>query len=137
MSTCCNGTGLADFAAVPCPNPACPTRRCPFCGIIAGTIPATVLKDWDMAIAIVPLDPIVDGHILVLPKMHVADFTVLPQATAEVMACAAQLATPPCNLITSAGAEATQSVFHMHVHIVPRSENDGLALPWYSGRRSR
>lgn len=43
---------------------------------------------------------------------------------------AAEIAPHPSNLITSAGAEATQSVFHLHVHIVPRGENDGLALPW-------
>ena len=40
----------------------------------------------------------------------------------------------PMNLITSKGREATQSVFHMHLHLVPRAKDDGLALPWYSGR---
>ncbi len=36
----------------------------------------------------------------------------------------------PCNLITSAGREATQTVFHLHIHVVPRRDGDGLALPW-------
>jgi histidine triad (HIT) family protein len=50
--------------------------------------------------------------------------------TAAVMRRAAELATPPCNIITSAGTEATQTVFHLHVHIVPREAGDGLELPW-------
>jgi histidine triad (HIT) family protein len=72
------------------------------------------------------------GHLLVVPRVHVADATTDPEVTAEVFAAAAELARDlrPCNLITSCGEAATQSVFHLHVHLVPRREGDGLALPW-------
>lgn len=108
---------------------------CPFCDIASGRAPATVVREWATALAIVPLKPVVEGHVIVLPKAHVMDFTSDPTVTGMVMQRAAELAGHPSNLITSAGAEATQSVFHLHVHIVPRAANDGLALPWYNGKR--
>lgn len=111
---------------------------CIFCQIIAGTEPARVVGDWFDALAIVPLNPVVTGHIIVMPKAHVIDYTIDPVVTASTMARAAQMAEDPTyfpsNLITSAGHEATQSVFHLHIHIVPRRANDGLALPWHSGK---
>ncbi|MFG2976265.1 HIT family protein [Streptomyces sp. NPDC048331] len=112
---------------------------CPFCEIIAGRAPATIVRDWPDAIAIVPLNPVVDGHLLVIPKAHVVDFTEEAYVSAVTMLCAAELAedSGPMNLITSKGRAATQSVFHLHLHLVPRVENDGLALPWYSGRTRR
>lgn len=113
------------------------SRPCVFCEIVAGRTPAAIVHQWDFAIALIPLNPVVEGHTLVLPKAHVRDFSEDPDISAEVMRCASLLAMPPCNIITSAGREATQSVFHLHLHIVPRRENDGLALPWYSGRSKR
>src|SRR5436305_1197385 len=103
---------------------------CVFCRIVEGTEPATIVRRWATAIAIVPLNPVTDGHVLVLPTDHVRDATVRPEVTARVMRRAAQLAYPPCNIITSAGAEASQSVPHLHIHVVPRREGDGLMLPW-------
>lgn len=113
-------------------------QPCPFCEIVAGRAPATVVWEWPDALAIVPLAPVVDGHTLVIPKTHVADFATGAYVSAMTMHRAAELAAEtdqPMNLITSRGREATQSVFHLHLHLVPRAENDGLALPWYSGRR--
>lgn len=103
---------------------------CVFCRIIAGYDPAEIVMAWPAAIAIVPLDPVVDGHIIVMPRAHVEDLTTNPTLTGVVMRHAAQLAIPPCNIITSAGAEATQTIGHLHVHLVPRRAGDGLALPW-------
>lgn len=116
-----------------------PDQPCPFCEIIASRAPATIVDRWDDAIAIVPLGPVVDGHVLVIPTVHVPDFTSDPVVSAATMRRAAELMTGmgPCNLITSKGRPATQSVFHLHLHLVPRAVNDGLALPWYSGRRKR
>ena len=110
---------------------------CVFCEIIAGNSPATVVRRWDDAIAIVPLGPVVAGHVLVIPTVHVRDALERPEVTAAAVRRAAEIAPHPCNLIANTGREATQSVFHLHWHIVPRRENDGLALPWYSGRRSK
>jgi histidine triad (HIT) family protein len=113
------------------------TGACVFCAIVAGDAPATVVYRWPDALAIVPLGPVTRGHLLVIPTVHVPDALADPDVTAATMRAAAELATGPCNLITSVGREATQSVFHLHVHIVPRAAGDGLALPWYSGRPKR
>lgn len=109
---------------------------CPFCAIVAGYAPATVVQDWPEAVAITPLGPVTEGHTLVIPKAHVADFTENPETLAATAHRAAELASAlgPCNLITSKGREATQSVFHLHLHLVPRREGDGLALPWTGAR---
>jgi histidine triad (HIT) family protein len=108
---------------------------CVFCEIVAGQAPATVIQEWDDALAIVPLGPVADGHTLVIPKQHVADFGENPDVSGATMRRAAELAAggQPMNVITSRGREATQSVFHLHLHLIPRAKNDGLALPWYSG----
>ncbi|MGI5408690.1 HIT family protein [Streptomyces chartreusis] len=110
---------------------------CPFCEINLGRAPATFVHEWSDTIAIVPLNPVVDGHTLVIPKQHVRDFASDPVVAGATMQRAAQLmrwTDRPMNLITSRGREATQSVFHLHLHLVPRAEDDGLALPWHSGR---
>ena len=118
-------------------------KPCPFCEIVAGRAPATwaVAPDyWPDAVAFVPLNPVTEGHTLVVPKTHVRDFADDPAVSAVAMRRAAELvrwSPRPMNLITSKGVEATQSVFHLHLHLVPRAENDGLALPWYSGRSGK
>lgn len=107
-----------------------PIEGCIFCDIIDRTAPAKFVAEWPDALAIVPRNPVVEGHVLVLPKLHVTDFIDDPDVTASVVRAAAQLAGRPANLITSAGSEATQTVFHLHLHIVPRAADDGLHLPW-------
>ncbi|MET8648447.1 HIT family protein [Nocardia aurea] len=106
---------------------------CVFCEIAAGRAPATVVAEWPDALAIVPLGPVVDGHVLIIPREHVTDFADSPGATAATMRRAAEYTTgrhASANLITSMGRAATQSVFHLHIHIVPRSVDDGLMTPW-------
>lgn len=110
------------------------TTFCIFCDIVLGKAPATVVRKWDDAIAIVPLEPVTSGHLLVIPVVHVAGALDVPDISAKVMRRACEIAPHPCNLIVNVGKEATQSVFHLHLHIVPRSKDDGLALPWYSGK---
>ncbi|HZA71302.1 MAG TPA: HIT domain-containing protein [Propionibacteriaceae bacterium] len=112
---------------------------CAFCAIAAGTGPADVIAEWPDAIAFLPCADAAgkrgctDGHVLVTPRTHVADFTADPTVTAATMARAAELAARlggEFNLITSRGAAATQTVYHLHMHLIPRQQGDGLMLPW-------
>ena len=120
--------------------------ECVFCEIVAGNVPATVLARSAESVLIVPLNPVVDGHVIALPTTHVDDAYTHPGVTSHTMrdvsAWAATQSThdpryESVNLITSVGKPATQSVFHLHIHVVPRAVDDGLALPWYSGKRSK
>lgn len=107
---------------------------CVFCTIIAGRAPAGfVPTNFRGVVAFVPLGPVVDGHVLFVPRRHVVDAAENPLQTALTFQAAAEHAQArggPFNLITSAGREATQSVFHLHIHYVPRAVNDGLMTPW-------
>jgi histidine triad (HIT) family protein len=111
-----------------------PVANCVFCRIVAGAEPATIVRRTPEMLTIVPLNPVVPGHLLILPTVHVEDFTTRPSVSAAVMHEAANVAVAwalgSCNLITSKGHAATQSMFHLHVHLVPRVEGDGLMLPW-------
>lgn len=105
---------------------------CAFCRIVDGTATTQPFLRWDDAIAITPLDPVTPGHMLVIPNTHVQDAAEDPGVTAAAMRRAAELAAGrgDMNLITSIGTSATQTVRHLHIHLVPRSEGDGLMLPW-------
>lgn len=106
--------------------------ECVFCEIVAGRAPATIVRRWPDAIAIRPLAPVTEGHVLVIPRTHVRDVGEAPAVSASTMARAAELAAklPAVNVITSRGTAATQTVFHLHLHVVPRRPGDGLPLPW-------
>jgi histidine triad (HIT) family protein len=113
---------------------------CPFCEIIAGDDPdaRVVLRDSDV-IAFFPLEPATLGHTLVVPRRHVRDiYDVddalagrLAEATLKV-ARAVRAAMKPdgLNVIQSNGDAATQSVMHLHVHVVPRQSGDALGRIW-------
>ncbi|WP_078890915.1 HIT family protein [Streptomyces sp. NRRL B-1381] len=107
---------------------------CVFCRIVAGRAPADVVREWDDVVAIRPLHPVTPGHILVIPHTHVPDVGQDPDVSARTMACAAELAAelPAANVITSKGTAATQTVAHLHLHLVPRTAGDDLPLPWTS-----
>jgi histidine triad (HIT) family protein len=108
-------------------------RNCVFCAIAAGEAPAVIVREWPDALAVRPRSGGVHpGHVFVLPRVHVEDAGTDWEVTAAVMRRAAELMAghPAVNLITSKGEAATQSVFHLHVHVVPRQEGDRLPLPW-------
>ena len=110
--------------------------NCIFCSIVHGEAPAEFVYRDDDVVAFRPLNPVTKGHTLFVPCRHVAEFSENPTVTADVMEAAARWVRDECpssdgfNLITSSGAAASQTVFHLHVHVVPRSFGDGLPLPW-------
>jgi histidine triad (HIT) family protein len=121
---------MPEYAKLMGPTPAPP---CPFCEIIHGRAPGDIVERWPDTIALRPLNPVVDGHLLVIPKGHADSALSDPAVTSLVMHRAAELGRLygcDLNLITSVGPAATQTVRHFHVHLVPRFEGDGLALPW-------
>lgn len=109
---------------------------CVFCSILAGQAPGTVVREWDDAVALVTISPYTAGHVLVVPRAHVPDLAADPAVTGAVMARAAELARDTmasANILTSWGEAATQTVPHLHVHVVPRVEGDRAELglwPW-------
>lgn len=108
---------------------------CIFCQIAQGDGP--FVAEWDDAVALVPLDPVTPGHVIVIPRTHEMDALGDPDVTAATMRRAAEIAPWPCNIITSAGEVATQSVLHLHIHVVPRRTDDGLPLPWTPQHEAR
>lgn len=112
------------------------SKSCTFCQIITGHAPAQFVAKFTNAIAIVPLGPRVEGHVLFIPRLHVTKddpVAVSHSPAAYTWMGAWQYALAqrrPYNLIINVGAEATQTVDHLHLHYLPRSKDDGVALPW-------
>lgn len=115
---------------------------CPFCAILHDGAPATILRRGIHSLVIRPLGPVTEGHVIAIPYEHVSDAATDPHVTANTMGdlavyagiMRAQGELGDFNIITSAGPTATQSVYHLHLHLVPRHHRDGLALPWHSGK---
>ena len=116
---------------------------CIFCAIVAGAAPAVVVAEDERAIAFMDIHPASDGHLLVIPKAHSADLLAIPpEDLAAVTLLAQRLARDAVdgfgadgvNLLNSCGADAWQTVFHFHMHVIPRyldKTRDRLhTLPW-------
>jgi len=116
------------------------TESCEFCAIARGEDHSVeVVCEGESWIAFFPLNPATPGHTLVIPRTHVADlWKVDPPLGAELMAAVirvgraidAALSPEGMNLITSAGETAEQTVFHLHLHLVPRWHRDGFGRIW-------
>ncbi|WP_244190063.1 HIT family protein [Streptomyces hygroscopicus] len=123
------------------PSPGAPRPDCPFCRIIHAGGPARIIHEWHDALAIVPRGgECTEDHLLALPCGHVVDFTTGPVVSATVQLRAAERAQRlggQWNYLTSCGLDATQTVFHLHGHLVPRAAGDGLALPWSHAAREQ
>ena len=116
-----------------------PDPDCIFCRIIAGELPAQIVDEDDRTIAFMDINPGTRGHLLVIPREHSRDLTeIAPVDLAAVASMAQKLAgrvlerldADGVNLFNSCGAAAWQTVFHFHVHVIPRYDGDPLRLPW-------
>lgn len=100
---------------------------CVLCEIVAEREPAVFVRQWTAAVAIVPLEPVTEGHTLVIPRRHVRDASEDPSIAGVVMECAAEIAVPPSQLVTSSGL--ADDLPHFGVHVIPY-EPEGEELPW-------
>lgn len=112
---------------------------CIFCKIVAGELPSTIVDADERTIAFMDIAPATRGHALVIPRVHSPDLlSVDPEDLAAVALTSQRLAARAherlsadgVNLVNSCGAVAWQTVFHFHVHVIPRYADDPLRLPW-------
>jgi histidine triad (HIT) family protein len=112
---------------------------CIFCKIVAGEIPALVLEQDEHTLTFMDIAPATRGHALVIPKRHATDLWEIEPAELSAVAEAAQrqalrvrdrLGADGVNLLNSCGPAAWQTVFHFHMHVIPRYAGDPLKLPW-------
>ena len=115
---------------------------CIFCGIIAGDVPGQIVDSDEHTLAFMDINPATRGHALVVPRTHSADlFEVSDEDLSHTMLAARRLAgrmrevlePDGFNLLNSCGSAAWQTVFHFHIHVIPRYEDDPLKLPWVPG----
>ena len=116
-----------------------PPGQCIFCKLVAGEIPAARVYEDDLTLAFMDLGQVNPGHVLVATKRHAATlFDITPEEAAAVMQTAQKVAQavlavfdpPGLTLLQANGKEGDQTVFHFHMHVVPRHGNDGIALSW-------
>ena len=112
---------------------------CIFCTLTNKITPDTTMYDDDDFRAILDNAPAAKGHILIIPKRHVENLlTIEPDMAAKALGIASKLAnalvkTLGCdgvNMLQNTGEAAGQTVMHLHIHLIPRYENDGIVIPW-------
>ena len=116
-----------------------PPGQCIFCRLVAGDIPAATVYEDRLTIAFMDIGQVNPGHVLVATKRHAATlFDITPEEAAAVMQTAQRVAQavrrafdpPGLTLLQANGREGDQTVFHFHLHVVPRHAQDGIALTW-------
>ena len=112
---------------------------CLFCRIVAGDVPSVRIAETERAIAFMDIFPAAPGHALVIPRVHADD--ALGAADEDLAACmqlASRVGRAAVDALGATGVtfqslarpDAGQTVFHLHVHVIPRAPDDGFAFPW-------
>lgn len=120
-----------------------PDPNCVFCAIVAGALPSRRVHEDERVLAFMDINPITDGHLLVIPKAHARDLHDVPADDLTACTLVAQrlatraverLGADGVNLLQCSGAAAFQTVFHVHLHVIPRyagdPERDRLGQQW-------
>lgn len=121
---------------------------CPFCAIERGTAPASVLYEDGTSLAFLDVRPANPGHALVVPREHAEGLADLPEATgghlfrvgmrvAGALRATERVRTEGVNLFLADGAAAGQDVFHVHLHVIPRTGDDGVTFAADRGEPDR
>jgi histidine triad (HIT) family protein len=112
---------------------------CLFCGIIAGDVPAEIVDSDEHTVAFLDINPATRGHSLVVPRRHSTDLMDVPEddlvrtvSAARRLAARITKALNPdgFNVLNACRPAAWQTIFHYHLHVIPRYEDDPLKLPW-------
>ena len=112
---------------------------CLFCKIIAGEVPRQIVAEEERTVAFMDVAPATRGHLLVVPREHSANLWEIDPADLAATVGAAQglairvrdrLGADGVNLVNACGPLAWQTVFHFHIHVIPRYEGDPLKLMW-------
>lgn len=112
---------------------------CIFCKIVAGELPAQIVREDERTVAFMDINPATRGHALVIPRQHAANLLEIGAEDLQATILAAQalarrvtdrLKADGVNLINSCGSMAWQTVFHFHIHVIPRYRDDPVKLPW-------
>lgn len=116
--------------------------NCIFCKIINGDIPSKTLYENEEFKVIFDIAPASKGHVIILPKYHAENIFELPEeVVAKSFVMAKKVATvlksvlkcDGINILQNNGEAAGQTVFHLHIHVIPRWDNDNMGLLWQQG----
>jgi histidine triad (HIT) family protein len=116
-----------------------PPGECIFCKLVSGAIPAARVYEDELTVAFMDIGQVNPGHVLVATRRHAATlFDITAQEAAAVLQTAQKVARavqqtfdpPGLTLLQANGREGDQTVFHFHLHVVPRHAGDGIALTW-------
>ncbi|HBG49196.1 MAG TPA: hypothetical protein DDW90_06785 [Cyanobacteria bacterium UBA9971] len=113
------------------------TKECPFCEIVLGKTERKPVYENKDVIVIVPNTPKAEGHVLVIPKKHFVNILDIPADLLNELFIVVQKMSKQAinkdnasgvNILNASGRDAGQSVFHCHIHVIPRHPNDSLWL---------
>jgi len=120
---------------------------CVFCGILSGELPGSFVYQDDRRTALMDIQPVNAGHVLVIPNRHAASLDELDDSLAShMLSIARQVAArlrrgdvrcEGVNLLVADGEAAGQEVFHVHLHVIPRFAGDGFGFKFRSGYKNR